>query len=93
MRLALIAAAVASGLAGCATVVDETRTTAVLEEGFNGGTKYEIRRQLIQGPSGTYETTSVVYRGLTRGCIIDSPGDCESKARVLIDQVDESIFF
>jgi hypothetical protein len=80
-------------LSACATVVDEKRTMAVLERGFNAGERYEIRTRTIQGPNGLYEQTSVVYRGFTRLCRIDSPGDCEKAAEQLIDDYDDSFFF
>jgi hypothetical protein len=79
-------------ISACAAVSNETRTTAVIEDGFYQGTEYQIRTQLIEGPEGSYERTSVVYRGVSRTCILDSPGDCESKAERLIEECDESFF-
>lgn len=79
-------------LAACSTVTDETRSSAVLERGFFAGQQYEVRQRLIEGPSGNYEQTSVVYRGLSRTCNPDSPRDCELKAQKLIEDYEESIF-
>jgi hypothetical protein len=72
-------------LGACSTVVDEQTTTAVLRNGLNAGTEYQIRTRTIQGASGTYTQTSVVYNGTPQTCILDSPGDCEEAARNLID--------
>ena len=91
MKFVMTATAVLA-LTGCATVQNETRTPAVISGGFYDGERYEIRKQLIDGPQGTYEKTSVVYRGFSRSCIPDSPNDCESKAERLIESVDESPF-
>lgn len=79
-------------LGACANVLDETVTPAVLEGGFYGGESYEVRSRLLEGPKGTYRQTRVVYRGVARTCILDSPNDCESKARNLIDAYHEAIF-
>ena len=85
--------AVALTLGACTTITNETSTTAVLEEGFNAGQRYEIRQRTLQGKDGSYMQTSVVYRGFAKTCIIDSPNDCESAARALIDQIEDSIVF
>ena len=79
-------------LAACATVVDEKRSVAVVEDGFYGGYQYEIRQRLIEGPNGTYEQTSVVYKGFSRTCILNSPNDCESAAENLIEAYEERVF-
>jgi hypothetical protein len=79
-------------MSACATVSNETRTTAFIEDGFYQGIEYQVRTQFIEGPEGSYERTSVVYRGVSRTCILDSPGDCESKAERLIEECDESFF-
>lgn len=92
MRLSFFAIAVPLVLSACATVSNETRTQAVLQGGLNDGERYEIRQRLIEGPTGSYEQTSVVYKGFARTCILDSPMDCEVKARQLIDEYDERFF-
>ena len=74
----------------CATVVDEQITEAFVEEGYYGGERYFVRTRTVQGASGTYEETSVVYKGFSRQCIPTSPGDCETKAERLIEECDES---
>ncbi|MBW4707029.1 hypothetical protein KX928_04425 [Roseobacter sp. YSTF-M11] len=86
------AIAVAFVLSACATISDETSVPAVLEGGLNDGEKYEIRTRTLHGANGTYAQTRVVYKGFARTCILDSPNDCESKARNLIDEYDELIF-
>ena len=92
MNLKAIAPAALLALSACATVATETRTPATLEDGFFAGERYEVRTRLIEGPSGDYEQTSVVYRGLSRTCIPDSGDDCERAARALIEEYDEFIF-
>lgn len=91
----LVAFATVLAMSACtsATVIDETRTVAVVETGFNAGERYEIRNRTLEGPNGRYEQTSVVYRGFARNCIRDSPNDCESKARNLIDEYNDRLFF
>lgn len=79
-------------LGACTTVKNETRTPAVVEGGFFDGYRYEIRQRLIEGPNGTFEQTSVVYRGLSRPCILGSPNDCESAAEALIEEYEEFFF-
>ena len=90
VKIILIAAALL--LSGCATVSDETRIPAVLERGFYAGERYEIRRRVIDGPNGTYEQTSVVYKGVARTCIYDSPNDCEYAAERLIEEYNDMFF-
>ena len=92
MPLKIIMIAAALLLSGCATVSNETRTPAVLKSGFYAGERYEIRRRLIDGPSGTFEQTSVVYKGQARTCIFDSPNDCEYAAERLIEEYDDMFF-
>ncbi len=87
--LALLAAL---ALCACATVTDETRTTAVIEGGYYHGERYEIRERTLQGQTGTFEQTSVVYRGLARTCIKDSLGDCTKTALALIEFYQEAWF-
>ncbi len=79
-------------LSACTTVTNETRTEAFIERGFYAGERYEIRQRLIEGPTGTFEQTSVVYRGLARPCILDSPNDCSSAAEALVEYYDEFFF-
>ena len=85
MRWTAIALAAAFTLAGCATIVDEKNTTAVVQSGFNAGERYTIRQRTLDGPQGRYEQTSVVYKGISTTCRIDSPNDCELAAQQLID--------
>jgi hypothetical protein len=79
--------------AGCAPVLNETRTEAVLESGFYAGEPYEIVTRTIEGANGPFDQTRVVYYGRTRPCILDSPKDCEFAARELIGEVKDSFFF
>lgn len=92
MKLKIIMITAMLLLSGCATVSNETRIPAVVKSGFYAGEIYEIRRRLIDGPSGAYEQTSVVYKGLARTCVFDSPNDCESTAERLIEEYDEMFF-
>lgn len=85
MRLRYILPAGLILLGACATVLDERRTTAVISEGFFRGEPYDVVTQTVQGRSGTFERTRVVYRGRTATCIIDSGRDCEFAARRLMD--------
>lgn len=84
--------AIALLVSACTTVSNETRTVAFVEGGFYDGERYEIRQRLVDGPTGTFEQTSVVYRGLSRPCILDSPNDCSSAAEALIEAYDETFF-
>ena len=92
MKLKIVTVTAVLLLSGCATVSDETRIPAVLERGFYAGERYEIRRRVIHGPNGTYQQTSVVYKGLARTCIYDSPNDCEYAAERLIAGYDYMFF-
>ncbi len=85
MKKLLLALPVSVLVSACATIIDETSTTAVLQSGFYAGKEYQIRTRLLEGPNGPYERTDVVYRSVSRNCIKDSPGDCEKAAELLID--------
>ena len=80
MKATLFILAAALALAGCTTIIDERNAPGV----YNGE-RYEIRTRMLEGPNGPYESSSVVYKGITQVCRIDSPGDCEKAARYLID--------
>lgn len=92
IRSAFCSIAAAVMLTACATVTNETRTPQVLQTGFYAGERYELRQRTIEGRNGPYQQTSVVYRGYTRICLIDSPRDCELAALNLIDEVNETFF-
>ncbi|MDW3222808.1 MAG: hypothetical protein R8G34_07975 [Paracoccaceae bacterium] len=92
MTSKLLALAASLMLGACATISSETRTPAYLDGGLYHGERYDIRQRLVDGPRGTYEQTSVVYKGLSSQCIFDSPNDCEAAARQLIDDYNEFIF-
>ncbi|MGD9294841.1 MAG: hypothetical protein PVI41_08165 [Roseobacter sp.] len=81
-------------LSACATatIVDEQVTEAFVEDGYYGGERYFVRTRTLEGVNGTYEETSVVYRGYTQLCIPTSPNDCESKAERLIEACDDAYF-
>ena len=85
MNIRFLALASLTILVSCTTIVEETTTTAVLRNGLNAGTEYQIRTRTLQGPNGIYTQTSVLYNGVSNVCILDSPGDCEAAARNLID--------
>jgi hypothetical protein len=82
-KFLLPAAAVA--LSACATIVDEKTTNAVIQSGFNAGERYTIRQRTMEGPQGTYQQTSVVYKGISATCRIDSPNDCARAAETLVN--------
>lgn len=91
MKSSTLAILSAVALAGCATVSNETRTPAFIQSGFYEGTRYDIRTRTIDGPTGSFEQTSVVYNGMTKTCIPSSPRDCELAAEDLISGFDEPI--
>ena len=74
-------------VAACSTVLDETRTPAVLQTGYYAGEPYEIVTRTMQNDDGsTFERTQVVYRGRAAVCRVDSPRDCELAAQRLINE-------
>ncbi len=85
MKWTYLLPAAALALSACATVVDEKTSTAVIERGFNAGERYQVRQRTLDGPQGRYEQTSVVYRGVSATCRIDSPNDCERAAETLVN--------
>lgn len=85
MRWTVLATGLLLALGGCTTVVDEKRINAVIQSGFHMGQPYVIRIRTLQGPQGTFEQTSVVFRGISAVCRRDSPGDCERAAERIVD--------
>lgn len=85
MTWKMILPAAAIALSACATIVDEQTTETSLQRGINAGERYTIRQRTLEGPQGRYEQTTVVYRGVSSVCRIDSPNDCERAAEVLIN--------
>jgi hypothetical protein len=73
-------------LVACAQVIDEQRTSAVIERGFHAGERYDIVTQTVQGSNGTFQRTRVVYWGRSATCVLDGSRDCELAAIRLIDQ-------
>lgn len=63
-------------LAACGTVTNETVGTIVVD-----GEAFELRTRTIDGPNGTYDTTSVRVNSVYYGCIPTSRGDCEAAVR------------
>ncbi|MFK7879967.1 hypothetical protein [Roseobacter sp.] len=57
-------------------MTNETRNTIVVD-----GEPYDIRTRTIDGPNGTYQTSSVRVYGFYYTCIPDSPNDCEAAVR------------
>ncbi len=93
MSIRVLAGAALIALSACATggqIENEVREVRELPDGFYAGTKYIVRTQTLSGPQGTYDRTSVVFRGFSRPCILDSPLDCEKTARAMIEECDES---
>lgn len=96
MSIRVVAAAALVALSACAAggpggqIQKETREVREIPDGFHAGIKYVVRTQTIAGPNGTYDRTSVVFRGISRTCILDSPQDCEKTARWLIEDCDEA---
>lgn len=85
MTWKMILPATAIALSACATIVDEQSTPTVVQSGPNAGKSYTTRQRTLDGPQGTYEQTSVVYRENSIVCRIESPGDCERAAEALIN--------
>lgn len=79
-------------LSACTTISNETRTEAFIDRGLYEGERYEIRQRLVEGPTGTFEQTSVVYKGFSRTCILDSPNDCSTTAEALVEYYDTVVF-
>lgn len=75
-------------VSACAsTIIDERTTTGVYI-----GEQYEIRTRTLQGRDGPYEHSSAVYKGVSKVCRVDSPGDCEKAAQNLINAFDDRGF-
>ena len=70
-------------LAGCAPVQSESRSTITVD-----GRSYELRTQVIDGPRGPYEHSSVVVKNRIYTCLPDSPGDCEATVRLARTEFD-----
>lgn len=64
-------------LGACASVTDERLSTLVVN-----GEEYTLRTRTLEGPNGSFETTSAIVRGKAFVCRIDSPGDCEAAVRI-----------
>ena len=92
MRNTLLFGTAFLALAACAEVQSETGEVKVLPDGFYAGTQYIQRTQVFDRGNGPVERTSVVFRGISRTCIKDSPQDCEKAARALIEECAESAF-
>lgn len=73
-------------LAGCGEVISEQRVPAQLDSGYYKGEPYDIVTQTVQGDSGTFERSFVVYRGRQAVCRVDSPRDCELTAQRLVNE-------
>lgn len=73
MNFRFLIAASLLGLGACAPVLDEKRSTIVV----NGG-HYELRTRTVDGPNGPYEQSSVKVRNRYYTCLPNSPGDCEA---------------
>lgn len=63
-------------LGACATVAEEQLSSIVVDD-----ESYVLRTRTIEGPNGSFETTSARVRGKYFICKIDSPGDCEAAVR------------
>lgn len=63
------------GLAACTNVTSTTTETIT-----DNGRTYEIRTQIIDGPNGPYEHSSVIVNGVPYVCKPESPGDCAGAA-------------
>lgn len=72
-------------LTACTTISEEQVETRTINSGFYAGTEYQVRTRTMQGSRGAYTQTSVALNGLTKVCILDSPGDCDRAARNLAD--------
>ncbi len=76
MRLKSLFCLCALLLGACASVVDESTGTVLVN-----GRAYELRTRTMEGPNGTFQTTQVMVRGMPQVCKPDSPGDCEAAVR------------
>lgn len=63
-------------LGACTTVADEQLSAITVD-----GKSYTLRTRTIEGPNGSFETTSARVRGGYYLCKIDSPGDCEAAVK------------
>ena len=93
MSIRSLAGAALITLSACAAggqIENEVREVREIPDGFYAGTQYIVRTQTIAGANGTFDRTSVVFRGFSRTCILDSPLDCEKTARAIIEACDES---
>lgn len=77
MRTGQLITLSALGLSACATVVDETRTSIMVD-----GRAYELRTRTLEGTDGTFQQSSVVVRNRLYTCLPASPGDCEATVRL-----------
>lgn len=94
MRSCLVTfAALTVLLSGCATVIDDTRVPMIVQSGAYKGEEYDLRTLTLQGRNGPYVQTQVVYRGITRVCLIDSPTDCDKIANQVISDHSNFLFF
>lgn len=76
--------ALSLSLTACGTVEQETFTPIVVD-----GRTYELRTRTIDGPNGSYQTTSAMVGRIAYLCKIDSPGDCEAAVRRGRDEVED----
>lgn len=86
-------AALALLTSGCASVISDTRVPMIVQGGAYKGEEYDLRTLTLQGRNGPYTQTQVVYRGVTRPCLIDSPTDCDKIANQVISDYPERFFF
>ncbi|MBW4710405.1 hypothetical protein KX928_21655 [Roseobacter sp. YSTF-M11] len=63
-------------VSACATVTDQTVSSVVVN-----GDSYEVRTRMIEGPGGSYETSSARVNNQYFLCRRNSPGDCEAAVR------------
>lgn len=73
MSVKLIPLCAAAGLTllGCGSVTSEQMTTITVND-----RSYPLRTRTLDGPGGSYQTSSVRVRGKYFTCIPESPGDC-----------------
>lgn len=79
-KLAIIPAATLIALSACGTVTNESFSTIEVNDDT-----YNIRTRTIDGPNGSYQTSSVQVYGLQYQCLPESKGDCEAAVRRGLD--------
>ncbi|WP_300059543.1 hypothetical protein [uncultured Roseobacter sp.] len=76
LRISLLVLVLAT-LAACGTRVIDTRLSTIIVD----DELYTLRTRTIEGPNGTYQTTSARVYNSYYPCKLASPGDCAAAVR------------